>query len=70
MPAERFSALWRTLEGAGLADDMTFALIASLVGLGAEHAYGTDGLAPDQRKRRTLDALIAWLNADAKLRQR
>ncbi|HSW22967.1 MAG TPA: adenylate/guanylate cyclase domain-containing protein, partial [Burkholderiaceae bacterium] len=67
VPTDRSGALRRALESAGLADDMTFALIASLVGLGAEHATVLDGLAPDQRKRRTLDALIAWLNADAHL---
>ena len=63
--AGRASALRRALDGAGLADDMSFALIASLVGLGEQHADALDGLAPDQRKRRTLDALIAWLHADA-----
>jgi class 3 adenylate cyclase/predicted ATPase len=67
VPTERSGALRRALESAGLADDMTFALIASLVGLGAEDATVLDGLAPDQRKRRTQDALIAWLNADAQL---
>lgn len=65
-PAERSSALRRVLEGVGLADDMTFALVASLIGVAAEHEAALDGLAPDQRKRRTLDALIAWLNADAR----
>ena len=64
-PLDRSAALKRALEGAGLADEMTFALIASLVGLGAEHAVALQALAPDQRKRRTFDALIAWFNADA-----
>ncbi len=44
---------------------MTFALVASLIGVGAGHDAALDELAPDQRKRRTLDVLIAWLNADA-----
>ena len=66
-PLDRSAALKCALEGAGLADEMTLALIASLVGLGAEHAVALHALAPDQRKRRTFDALIAWLNADAQI---
>jgi class 3 adenylate cyclase/predicted ATPase len=65
-PAERSGALRRVLEGVGLADDTTFALVASLIGLAGAHVAALDGLAPDQRKRRTLDVLIAWLNADAR----
>lgn len=65
-PAERSSALRRVLEGMGPPDDTTFALVASLIGLATEHESALDGLAPDQRKRRTLDVLIAWLNADAR----
>ena len=65
---ERAGALRRALDGVGLADDTTFALVASLVGVAAEHEEAVlDGLAPDQRKRRTLDSLIAWLNADARM---
>ena len=67
MPTDRAAALRRMLDGVGLGDDMSFALIASLVGLGAEQAVALEGLAPDQRKRRTLDALIAWVHADALL---
>ncbi len=62
---DRGAALRRVLHAADLADDMTFTLIGSLVGLGAEHERALQNLAPDQRKRRTLDALIAWLHADA-----
>jgi class 3 adenylate cyclase/predicted ATPase len=62
---DRAAALHRVLQTADLADDTTFALISSLVGLGAEHERALQNLAPDQRKRRTLDALIAWLHADA-----
>jgi class 3 adenylate cyclase/tetratricopeptide (TPR) repeat protein len=62
---DRAAALRRVLHAADLADEMTFALIGSLVGLGAEHERALQNLAPDQRKRRTLDALIAWLHADA-----
>ena len=64
---DRSAALRRALENAGLGDEMTLALIASLVGLGSEHATVLDGLALDQRKRRTVDALIAWLDADARI---
>ena len=48
LPAERSSALRRVLEGVGLADDTTFALVASLIGLATEHEAALDGLAPDQ----------------------
>jgi predicted ATPase/class 3 adenylate cyclase len=66
-PAERSAALSRALQAAGLADETTFALLASLLGVaGADEAL-LSSLAPDQRKRRTLDALIAWLSADAQL---
>ena len=64
-PADRSGALAKALEAAGLADKMTLALMACLVGLGADHEVVLDGLAPDQRKRRTVDTLIAWLHADA-----
>ena len=64
-PADRMAALAKALEAAGLADKMSLALMACLVGLGAEHEAVLDGLAPDQRKRRTLDTLIAWLHANA-----
>jgi class 3 adenylate cyclase/predicted ATPase len=67
VPSDRSTALRDALQGAGLADDMTLALIASLLGLGAGCTAVLEGLAPDQRKRRTLDALVAWLNADAQV---
>ena len=64
-PAERSAALSRALETAGLGDETTFALLASLLGVAGANEASLHGLAPDQRKRRTLDALIAWLGADA-----
>ena len=64
-PGDRGTVLRRALEAAGLTDEMTFALMASLIGLGPQHEAALEALAPDQRKRRTLDALIAWLHADA-----
>ncbi len=64
-PADRSGALANALEAAGLADKMSLALMACLVGLGADYEAVLGGLAPDQRKRRTLDTLIAWLHADA-----
>ncbi|WP_082549047.1 AAA family ATPase [Rhizobacter sp. Root404] len=64
-PAERSGALSRALEVAGLGDETTFALLASLLGVAGANEESLHGLAPDQRKRRTLDALIAWLGADA-----
>ena len=53
------------MSDAGIGDDTTYALIGSLLGLGDEHIQTLSDLAPAQRKRRTLDALIAWLHADA-----
>ena len=53
-------------ERRGIGDDTTFALIASLLGIAGEHAQTLNDLAPAQRKRRTFDALIAWLHADAR----
>jgi class 3 adenylate cyclase/predicted ATPase len=64
-PADRSAALSRALEAVGLADETTFALLASLLGVAGANEASLAGLAPDQRKRRTLDALIAWLGADA-----
>jgi len=67
LPAERSAALSRALEAAGLGDETTFALVASLLGVAGANEASLSGLAPDQRKRRTLDALIAWLSADAQV---
>ena len=64
-PAERSAALSRALEAVGLGDETTFALLASLLGVAGANEASLQGLAPDQRKRRTLDALIAWFGADA-----
>lgn len=63
----RASALKGALVGAGLTDAMTLALITSLVALDTENELELRRLAPDQRKRRTMDALIAWFNADARV---
>ena len=52
-PAERSAALSRALEAAGLSDDTTFALLASLRGLAGAKKASLPGLAPDQRKRRS-----------------
>jgi class 3 adenylate cyclase/predicted ATPase len=62
---DRGTALRQVLGEAGIGDDMTYALIGSLLGLGNECKEALSDLAPAQRKRRTLDALIAWLHADA-----
>ena len=63
--AERASALRRLMDESALADETTFALMASLLALGEEHERALRDLAPDQRRRRTLDTLVAWLHADA-----
>ena len=65
-PSDRGAALRRVLQDAGIGDDMTCALIGSLLGHGNEFKQASSDLAPAQRKRRTLDALIAWVHADAK----
>lgn len=64
--ADRAPALRKVLNASGIGDDMTYALIGSLLGLEEEGRLALSDLAPVQRKRRTLDALIAWLHADAK----
>jgi predicted ATPase/class 3 adenylate cyclase len=58
------AALRQSLAASGINDDTNYRLIAALLGLG-EHSQALSDLAPAQRKRRTLDALIAWLRADA-----
>jgi class 3 adenylate cyclase/predicted ATPase len=63
---DRASALRQVLNEAGIGDDMTYALIGSLLGVGGEDTQILRDLAPAQRKRRTLDALIGWVHADAK----
>jgi predicted ATPase/class 3 adenylate cyclase len=66
LPApDRAVALSRILSVSGITDDTTHALIGSLLGLGGEHEQALSDLAPAQRKRRTLDALISWLHADS-----
>jgi len=64
--SDRYAVLRRILGASGITDDTTHALIGSLMGLSDEHQQALSDLAPAQRKRRTLDALIAWLHADAK----
>lgn len=62
---DRAGALRRLMHHSALTDETTFALIASLLSPGQEHERVLRDLAPDQRRRRTLDVLIAWLHADA-----
>jgi predicted ATPase/class 3 adenylate cyclase len=64
--SDRAAVLARILSASGIGDGTTHALIGSLMGLGDGHTQALSDLAPAQRKRRTLDALIAWLHADAK----
>ena len=63
--SDRAAALRQSLKASGINDDTTYRLIAALLGLGEENSQALSDLAPAQRKRRTLDALIAWLRADA-----
>ena len=63
--SDRAVALSRILSVSDITDDTTHALIGSLLGLGGEHERALSDLTPVQRKRRTLDALISWLHADA-----
>ena len=63
--SDRAVALSRMLSVSGIPDDTTHALIGSLLGLGGKHELALSDLSPAQRKRRTLDALISWLHADA-----
>ena len=63
-PAARAASLRQDLRAAGIADDTSYVLIASLVGLD-EHDRALSDMAPAQWKRQTLDTLIEWLRADA-----
>ena len=64
--SDRATVLRQVLTAAGIGDDTTYTLIGSLLGLGEANEPALNELAPDQRKRRTFDALIAWLSADAR----
>lgn len=63
--ADRTGALRRLMQQSMQTDETTFALVAALLAIGEEHERVLRDLAPDQRRRRTLDVLIAWLHADA-----
>jgi class 3 adenylate cyclase/tetratricopeptide (TPR) repeat protein len=65
-PDDRAQTLRQVLETAGLANNATCALIGSLLGLADPNEHILRDLAPAQRKRQTLDALVAWLQADAR----
>jgi class 3 adenylate cyclase/tetratricopeptide (TPR) repeat protein len=63
---DRLHALEQLLLAAGIADAASFALLASLLGLGGDHAAVLGDLAPAQRKRQTLEALITLLLVEAR----
>lgn len=58
-------ALKRILSQAGVADAAAVALICALLDPAEVQPPALRNLTPDQRKRRTFDALIAWLQAAA-----
>jgi class 3 adenylate cyclase/tetratricopeptide (TPR) repeat protein len=62
---DRAAALRTVLQQAGLGDAATVGLVRALLGLGGADEPALRNLTPDQRKRRTFDALIAWLQAAA-----
>ena len=64
--ADKATALRDALQASGLTDETTFGLMAALLGLPDEHQQAVRDLAPDQRRRRTMDALIEWLRADSR----
>lgn len=61
---DRLGKLDRHLQPYGLSDPPTLALFASLLGIDAS-GLAVPELPPDQRKKATLAAMVAWLEADA-----
>lgn len=62
-PAERVAGLERALARTGLKMDEAIPLIADLLGLPVPPTYSPLMLAPDQRRRRLLATLAAWVFA-------
>ncbi len=62
-PAQRIEHLF---ESAGIHDDGAKGIVAALLGVEPLPHWPSPTLAPDQRKRKTFDTLLAWLMADAK----
>ena len=65
---QRLPALQRLLSRASVGDGVSTALVGGLLGLVDSQDLALGDLEPAQRKRRTHDALIAWLLADAEQR--
>jgi tetratricopeptide (TPR) repeat protein len=65
-PAERIAGLERAMVQAGLKADEAVPLVADLLGLPIPPSYAPLMLAPDQRRRRLLAALTAWVLAAAR----
>lgn len=63
--AGRLDRLEHLLRPFALADEATIALFAGLLGIDTNERVADPGLSPDQRKRNTLAATVAWLAADA-----
>ena len=61
----RLAQLEQLLEPYGLADAETVPLFAMLLALPTDERYPRRELPPDQRKKKTLDAIMHWLVADA-----
>jgi class 3 adenylate cyclase/tetratricopeptide (TPR) repeat protein len=67
-PAERVAGLERALAQTGLKPDEAVPLVADLVGLPVPPTYAPLMLAPDQRRKRLLAALAAWVFAASQAR--
>jgi len=68
VPNQRLPALQRLLSRATVGDSVSTALVGGLLGLVDSKDLAVGDLEPAQRKRRTHDALIAWLLADTQQR--
>lgn len=64
-PQQRYAALAQALAAAGLAPDDTAPLVADLLGLPVPADGPAAALPPEQRRRRLIDALVAWVFAVA-----
>jgi class 3 adenylate cyclase len=64
-PATKLDKLERGLQGSGLPLEEVVPLLAALLSVPLHGRYPAPTLPPEQQKQQTLDALVAWLVAEA-----
>ena len=65
IPATKLDKLERGLQGYGLPLEEVVPLLAALLSVPLQRRYPALTLPPEQQKQQTLDALVAWLVAEA-----